>query len=237
MWILKPGENTNRGCGITVESRVSEITNIINNNAPSPDRTFIIQQYIENPALYKGRKFDLRCFAMVTSINGHLKGYNYLDGYIKTASKEFNLNSTNKYIHLTNDAVQKNFEDYGKFEFGNKVSFQEYQQYLNQSHSKFNVDFKQHIFSQIRTIMQDTIRACFSILDPMKRCNSFEIFGYDFMLDDNFKVYLIEVNTNPCLETPCPILMKLIPDLVDSALRISLDPLFPPPTMTKRVSP
>lgn len=71
----------------------------------------------------------------------------------------------------------------------------------------------------------------------MKRCNSFEIFGYDFMLDDNFKVFLIEVNTNPCLETPCPILMKLIPDLVDSAFRISLDPLFPPPTMTKRVSP
>lgn len=54
--------------------------------------------------------------------------------------------------------------------------------------------------------MQDTIRACYDILDPMKRQQSFEIFGYDFMLDDNFKVYLIEANTNPCLETTCPIL-------------------------------
>lgn len=63
---------------------------------------------------------------MVTSVNGHLKGFNYLDGYLRTATKEFNLNSTNKYIHLTNDAVQKQLEDYGKFEFGNKVSFSEY---------------------------------------------------------------------------------------------------------------
>jgi len=40
--------------------------------------------------------------------------------------------------------------------------------------------------------------------------NSFELFGYDFMIDDQFKVYLIEVNTNPCLETPCSLLSSLI---------------------------
>lgn len=27
-----------------------------------------------------------------------------------------------------------------------------------------------------------------------------EIFGYDFILDSNLKVWLIEVNTNPCIE-------------------------------------
>lgn len=63
---------------------------------------------------------------MITSINGHLKGYNYLDGYLRTSGREFNLKNLNKYIHLTNDAVQKQSEDYGKFEFGNKVSFTEY---------------------------------------------------------------------------------------------------------------
>lgn len=70
----------------------------------------------------------------------------------------------------------------------------------------------------------------------MKRQQSFEIFGYDFMLDESFKVYLIEANTNPCLETTCPILQKIITDVVDSGLRISLDPLFPPPTFLKRLS-
>ena len=56
------------------------------------------------------------------------------------------------------------------------------------------------------------------------------------MLDENFKVYLIEVNTNPCLETTCPILHKIITDVVDSGFRLSLDPLFPPPNYQKRIS-
>lgn len=38
-------------------------------------------------------------------------------------------------------------------------------------------------------------------IDPFKRVNNFEIFGMDFMIDENFKVWLLEVNTNPCLET------------------------------------
>ena len=65
----------------------------------------------------------------------------------------------------------------------------------------------------------------------MKRQHSFEILGYDFMLDDNYKVYLIEANTNPCLETTCPILQKVITDVVDSGFRLALDPLFPPPNL------
>jgi hypothetical protein len=60
---------------------------------------------------------------MATSINGFLKGYAYDDGYIRTSGREFNLKSFSKYIHLTNDAVQKRSEDYGKFEYGNKVTF------------------------------------------------------------------------------------------------------------------
>ena len=103
---------------------------------------------------------------MATSINGRLKCYNYLDGYLRTSGREFNLKNFNKFIHLTNDAVQKQSEEYGKFEFGNKVSFQEYQQYLNQTEPSLNIDFKHHIFSQIRRIMQDTFRACYNILDP-----------------------------------------------------------------------
>ena len=48
------------------------------------------------------------------------------------------------------------------------------------------------------------------------------------MLDDDFKVYLIEANTNPCLTTPCPLLTRIISNLLDSTFRIALDPLFHP---------
>jgi len=86
-----------------------------------------LQRYIETPALYKNRKFDIRCFAVVCSTNGHLKAYNYDEGYLRTSGREYNTKTFNKFIHLTNDAVQKRSEDYGRFEFGNKVSFVEYQ--------------------------------------------------------------------------------------------------------------
>ena len=107
---------------------------------------------------------------------------------------------------------------------------------MNQVVPHLNIDFRTHVFSQIKQVMMDTIQACYKVIDPQKRHHSFEILGYDFMLDEDFKVYLIEANTNPCLETTCPLLHKIITDVVDSGLRIALDPLFPPPNYTKRMS-
>jgi tubulin--tyrosine ligase len=39
----------------------------------------------------------------------------YKEGYVRTSCKEFNLKNTDKFIHLTNDAVQKYSTDYGKY--------------------------------------------------------------------------------------------------------------------------
>ena len=66
-------------------------------------------------------------------------------------------------------------------------------------------------------------------MDPAKRIHTFEILGYDFMLDSKFKVYLIEVNTNPCLEITSPLLGRITPRMIDNAIRIAIDPIFPPP--------
>lgn len=53
------------------------------------------------------------------------------------------------------------------------------------------------------------------------------------MLDQNLKPWLIEANSNPCLETSGPILSNLIPQLIDNVFRIAIDPLFPPPNDLK----
>ena len=60
---------------------------------------------------------------MTQTVNGNLQGYYYTDGYLRTSCRDYNIkNVTNRLIHLTNDAVQKKCDDYGKFENGNKVS-------------------------------------------------------------------------------------------------------------------
>ena len=46
------------------------------------------------------------------------------------------------------------------------------------------------------------------------------------MIDEDFRIYLIEVNTNPCLEASCPLLARIISEMLDNTLRISVDPLF-----------
>ena len=81
---------------------------------------------------------------------------------------------------------------------------------------------------QIKKIVTDTIRATFHVIDSKKRLNSFELFGYDFMFDDNFKPFLIEVNSNPSLEPSSNLLTKLFHQMLDNTFRVAIDPLFPP---------
>ena len=127
IWIVKPGEHTNRGRGITVCSVLDEIKNRLRSKEKSKTNkphTYIVQKYIERPLLYQRRKFDIRHFMLMTCVNGKFKGYWYGEGYLRTTSFEYNTkNCKDLYTHLTNDAIQKYSNDYGKFEKGNKVSY------------------------------------------------------------------------------------------------------------------
>jgi hypothetical protein len=40
--------------------------------------------------------------------------------------------------------------------------------------------------------------------------------------------WLIEINTNPCLETGCEILNDIIPTMIENAVKIAVDPVFKP---------
>jgi Tubulin-tyrosine ligase family len=230
LWIIKPGENSNRGNGIQVSKSLAEIKQILKDNTDprtSQSRTYILQKYIEKPLLVHNRKFDIRCYSMITCINSVLQAYFYVDGYIRTSSVEYSLNETsNNFIHLTNDAVQKHSENYGKYEDNNKMTYKDLQRYLEYQYPDKKINFFTGILPKIKSIVRDTISAVYGKIDPNKRLNCMEIFGYDFMIDSKLKPWIIEVNTNPCLELSSSYLSYLIPAMVDNALRISLDPLF-----------
>lgn len=68
---------------------------------------------------------------------GKMKAYFFGEGYIRTSSYQFDLNNVgDTEVHLTNDAIQKDCECYGKYEEGNKLSYVEFQRYLDQLHKE-----------------------------------------------------------------------------------------------------
>jgi tubulin polyglutamylase TTLL1/tubulin monoglycylase TTLL3/8 len=82
----------------------------------------------------------------MTSVNGNTKVYIYEEGYLRTSSREYsNHNIHDRLVHLTNDAVQKRAPDYGKFEAGNKLSYQDFQSYLDKYLYNHNVCFERDI--------------------------------------------------------------------------------------------
>jgi tubulin polyglutamylase TTLL1 len=195
-------------------------------------RTFILQKYIEKPLLYKSRKFDIRHYLLITCFNGSIRAYWYPEGYIRTSSATYSLaRNADLLTHLTNDAVQKHSEDYGKYEKGNKISYDKFQAYLDKTlrgnHQKGV--FYERILPQMKELAINAVKASYFLLDKQRREHNFELLGMDFMIDQSLRPWLIEINTNPCLELSSPLLARLIPALVENTLRLCVDPFFPPP--------
>lgn len=80
----------------------------------------------------------------------------------------------------------------------------------------------------MQRLVTDSFRAVQDKIDPRNLSGQFEVFGYDFMIDADFKVWLIECNTNPSLEICCPLLARLIPEVLDNSFRLAVDPYFYP---------
>lgn len=114
IWIVKPGEDTNQGHGIHVAQAFNDIKALVTG---VNRHTYILQKYIHNPLLIKKRKFDIRTYAILANTNGNLKGYMYEEGYLRTSSQAYSTKDlSDRTVHLTNDMVQKNAKNYGKFE-------------------------------------------------------------------------------------------------------------------------
>jgi tubulin--tyrosine ligase len=60
-----------------------------------------------------------------------------------------------------------------------------------------------------------TINSVGNRLKANSKNYSFELFGYDFMVDSNKHLWLIEVNTNPSIEESGVLLKNLLPKMID----------------------
>ena len=185
----------------------------------------IIQKYIEKPLLYKNRKCDIRIWVLLTQ---SMKVYVFKEGHLKACSEEYKLNSKNPYIHITNYSFQKYNNNFQKFEKGNEIPFYEFQKFINEAYPEKNYKLNVDLMNKIKKIISLTMRSVKDKINKNERTHQFEIFGYDFMLDENFNAFLIEINTNPGLEESSPWIKTIVPRMLDDALRLTLDQLFEP---------
>jgi hypothetical protein len=79
----------------------------------------------------------------------------------------------------------------------------------------------------MQEIVVKTFNSVRRSIDPLHRNYCFELFGYDFILDEDFNMFLIEVNTNPCIEESSSILKIYIPRMLEDMLKLTVDVLFP----------
>ena len=217
LWIQKPAGGS-RGNGINVISTV-------------PARTFkktVVQNYLDNPLLINGLKFDLRFYVAVTSLVP-LRIYLFDNGLVRLATDPYDENHdniTNRSAHLTNFSINKESENFhvtndisedGK---GNKWSHRPFWPWL-----KANGYDPDEIRRKIEDAFVTTIiasRETFRKQDDSR--SSFELFGFDVMISKAGDIHILEVNVSPALGTSSNLDMFIKAPLVKDLFNIALVP-------------
>jgi hypothetical protein len=79
----------------------------------------------------------------------------------------------------------------------------------------------------MKQLILKTFYAVRKTIDPFRKKYCFELFGYDFILDEDYNTWLIEVNTNPCLEESNQLLKDYLPRMIEDMFKLTVDQIFP----------
>ena len=158
---------------------------------PFSQSEYLLQKYIEKPLLINGYKFDIRQWVLLVSCP--LKVFIYKEPYLRFSTHPYQTDDLmNPYVHLTNVSISKNSPNFIKE--NSMWTTQQFKEFLAEKHSK-DID---EIFSDVRDIVMTVISSVKHLIG--KRENCFELLGFDIMIDETFKPWLIEVNSSPALD-------------------------------------
>ena len=82
------------------------------------------------------------------------------------------------------------------------------------------------MINDMKFLIQVSFKAVGDKLLKKENVLCFEIFGYDFILDNDFKPWILEINNNPGLGISSPVIKKLVPRMLDAAFRLTIDIIF-----------
>ncbi len=155
----------------------------------------VVSRYVSNPLLIGGKKFDLRVYVVVTRFRP-LRAYISRLGFARFCNVKYSSapdDLENPYVHLTNVAVQRKHREYNH-KHGNKWSLANLRLYLDAARGAKATDA---MFASINEAIAHSLRSVQNAVVNDRRC--FEVYGYDMLVDDDLKPWLVEVNASPSL--------------------------------------
>lgn len=221
VWLIKPAR-TGEGAGILLSRDSSTIKDFICRHKYKP---FVIQKYLERPLLCYGTKFDYRHYFLITIDNNYLRTWSHTTACtIKFASEPFSLQDFHEAKHITNTAIQMKYSkvSHPYLPHHHMWSLGAFILYLNTLDKGYL--WNDYIYPRmVRTVQAVTEASIDNIeLTPGR----FELFGCDWMLTNDFKPYLLEINRCPSLEYYSPVseivVGKVTEDLVKGKRRKSM---------------
>ncbi|XP_052766508.1 tubulin polyglutamylase TTLL5-like isoform X5 [Mya arenaria] len=207
-WIVKPVASS-RGRGIFLVNHPDQIP---------LDENIIVCRYISNPLLIDSFKFDIRLYVAVTSYDP-LQIYLFEEGLTRFATVKYEKNMRhmrNHCMHLTNYSVNKKNDEYVRNDdadvedYGNKWSLGAMLRYLRSNGrdtAALMMKIEDCVIKTILSVELPIATAC-KMFMPFKG-NCFELYGFDIMIDDNLKPWVIEVNLSPSLACDSPLDLKI----------------------------
>ncbi|KAK0097859.1 hypothetical protein PV326_013155 [Microctonus aethiopoides] len=220
IWILKPG-NRSRGRGIVLMNKIEDVMAKIN-PANKSDSRYVVQKYIERPLLIYNTKFDIRQWFIVTC-SQPLTLWMYRESYLRFCSQEFRLTDLHESVHLSNNAVQckyKNTPDRDPaLPADNMWDATTFKQFLaSQGHGDV---WNELIYPGMRQGLVGSLLASQEAMD--RRKNSFELYGADFMVMEDFSVWLIEINSHPDMSYTTSVTSKLCKQVMEDTIKVIVD--------------
>eukprot|EP00965_Chrysotila_dentata_P067019 2218015-Pleurochrysis_carterae.AAC.1 len=148
-----------------------------------------------------GYKLDLRLYVLIASACP-FRVYLYQDALIRFATHKYNLDDLdNTFSHLTNSSINKNSNSYGvekeRIGAGCKWSFLSWAK----RHPNHPLTHPM-LWLRIRVILNLTLLSIAAGI-PENDGGCFELLGFDVIVDETLKPWLLEVNCSPALGVEC----------------------------------
>lgn len=174
---------------------------------------WLVQEYLDDPFLINGRKFDVRYWVLLTH---DYRIYVHKEGVCRLCSVPYDPdNLKDQFAHLTNHHLQEQHPDFN----GNEIFFPELDEYLKSQNTPWGL--QDTIMPQLQHIAKETILAMKELWVTEEQF-SYQFFGFDVLIEQDGNVKLLEVNGSPAIAE------HLLADMVSDIVELAIDPLHPP---------